>query len=95
MNILRSVLLDQGGNSINITGKNIGYVVEELIELMMEEFERDYRKYKSSNGLYELPKLNSGLILCLERQKNRIKDIVDEEDFSKVLGLKNKCVNKK
>lgn len=87
MNITRSVLLEEGGNSINITGKNIGFVIEELIELMMEDFERDYRKYKESCGLYKLPKLDTGLMLCLDKQKKRIKDLVDKEDLEKVLGL--------
>lgn len=90
MNILRSVLLEQDGNCINVTNGDIEYVVKELIDLMMEDFERDYIKYKKSCGLYEIPKLNSDLILYLEQQKNRIKDIVDEEDLKKVLGINKK-----
>lgn len=90
MYISRSVLLEENGNSININGVNIEYVVKELIDLMMEDFERDYAKYKKSCGLYEIPKINAGLVLYLEEQKNRIKEIVDEEDLKKVLGINKK-----
>lgn len=83
MYISRSVLLEENGNSINISGNNIPYVVKELIDLMMEDFERDYKRYKESCGLYELPTINAMLILYLDRQKNRIKEIVDEEDLKK------------
>lgn len=90
MYISRSVLLEENGDSINISGGNIPYVVKELIDLMMEDFERDYKRYKESCGMYEMPTINAMLILFLEQQKNRIKAIVDEEDLEKVLGINKK-----
>lgn len=90
MYISRSILLEENGNIMNISGENIPYVVKELIDLMIEDFERDYKRYKESCGLYEIPTINSMLVLYLEQQKNRIKEIVDEKDFEKVLGMNKK-----
>ncbi|MDU6996000.1 MAG: hypothetical protein E6356_14155 [Terrisporobacter othiniensis] len=90
MYISRSVLLEENGNSINISGGNMPYVIKELIDLMMEDFERDYKLYKESSGLYEIPAINAMLMLYLEKQKNKIKEIVDEEDLKKVLGINKK-----
>ena len=90
MNISRSILIEQDQNSINISNENAPYIIKELIDLMVEDFERDYKSYKKLCSLGKIPKFDATLLLCLTNLKDRIKDIVDEDDLEKVLGLKLK-----
>lgn len=89
MNVSRSILLEQNGNSVNINGVNSEIIVKEIIDFMMDDFEKEYRRYKEFGGLYKIPKLNTSLILYLDEQKKRITKMVDKEDMNKVLGIRD------